>query len=152
MPRFSEDGRWAWDYGAERWVPANKINDSEGLKELGISNAVVEPGGKSASELGSASGEWNGTNVKIFAFTLALFLPGIDFSVLGWIKPRENKQILLGVGIFLLFTVSLASAICAPLALAIWLYVIATVAYRANNRIEELGGFSYDIRGRRIIR
>ena len=150
MPRFSDDGRWVWDYGAERWIPANKINDVEGLKKLGVSNIVVEPGGKSASELRTVSGEWNGTNLKLFAFTMAFFLPGIDYSILGWIKPRNNKQIFLGIGIFILFAVSLASAICAPLAFAIWLYGIVTVAYRANNRIEEIGGFSYDIRGERI--
>ena len=150
MPRFSDDGRWVWDYGAERWIPANKINDAEGLKKLGVSNIVVEPEGKPTSELRTVSGEWNGTNLKLFAFTMAIFLPGIDYSTLGWIKPRNYNQILLGIGIFLLFAVSLASAICAPLALAIWLYGIATVAYRANNRIEEIGGFSYDIRGKRI--
>ena len=152
MPRFSDDGRWVWDYGNGRWIPANKIKDAEGLKKLGISNIVIEPEGKSASELRTISGEWNGTNLKLLTFMMALFLPGIDFSVLGWIKPRENKQILLGVGIFLLFTISLASVICAPLALAIWLYGIVTVAYRANNRIHEIGGFSYDIRGKRINR
>ena len=150
MPKFSDDGRWAWDYGAERWIPANKINDAEGLKKLGVSNIVVEPGGKPTSELRTVSGEWNGTNLKLFAFTMAIFLPGIDYSTLGWIKPRNYNQILLGIGIFLLFAVSLASAICAPLAIAIWLYGIVTVAYRANNRIEEIGGFSYDIRGKRI--
>jgi len=128
------------------------IDYDEGLKKLGVSNIVVEPGGKPTSELRTVSGEWNGTNLKLFAFTMAIFLPGIDYSTLGWIKPRNNKQILLGIGIFLLFAVSLASAICAPLAFAIWLYGIATVAYRANNRIEEIGGFSYDIRGKRVNR
>ena len=150
MPRFSDDGLWVWDYGTERWIPANKINDAEGLKKLGVSNIVVEPEGKPTSELRTVSGEWNGTNMKLLAFTMAIFLPGIDYSTLGWIKPRNNNQILLGIGIFLLFAVSLASAICAPLAFAIWLYGIVTVAYRANNRIEEIGGFSYDIRGKRI--
>ena len=150
MPRFSDDGLWVWDYGTERWIPANKINDAEGLKKLGVSNIVVEPEGKPTSELRTVSGEWNGTNMKLLAFTMAIFLPGIDYSTLGWIKPRKNNQILLGIGIFLLFAVSLASAICAPLAFAIWLYGIVTVAYRANNRIEEIGGFSYDIGGKRI--
>ena len=150
MPRFSDDGLWVWDYGTERWIPANKINDAEGLKKLGVSNIVVEPEGKPTSELRTVSGEWNGTNMKLLAFTMAIFLPGIDYSTLGWIKPRNNNQILLGIGIFLLFAVSLASAICAPLAFAIWLYGIVTVAYRANNRIEEIGGFSYDIGGKRI--
>ena len=152
MSRFSDDGRWAWDYSAERWVPANKIDDPEGLEKLGISGIVVEPGSKSASELRTSSGEWNGTTMKLFAFTVALLLPGIDYSIIGSIKPRKNKQILLGVGIFLLFSISLGTAICAPLAFAIWLYVLATVAYRANNRIHEVGGFSNDIFGERIQR
>ena len=56
MPRFSDDGRWAWDYASERWIPANKIGDTEGLKELGIENAIVEPGIASTSELSSGDG------------------------------------------------------------------------------------------------
>jgi hypothetical protein len=152
MPRFSDDGRWVWDYGAERWIPANKIDDAEGLEKLGISSIVVEPGNKNASEFRTVSGDWNGTKMKLLAFTMAFFLPGIDYSVLGWIEPQKNKEILSGIGIFLLFAISLGTAICAPLAFAIWLYGIVTVAHRANNRIHEVGGFSNDIFGRRIQR
>ena len=86
-----------WDYGSERWIPANKIDNPEGLKKLGISNIVVEPGYKTTSQLRTDSGDWNGTAMKLFAFTMAFFMPGIDYSVLGWIEPQKNKQILLGI-------------------------------------------------------
>ena len=75
MPRFSDDGRWAWDYGSGRWIPANKIGDTEGLKKLGIENIIVEPG-TYASEL--KIGDGNGTNLKLLPIPMALFLPGIE--------------------------------------------------------------------------
>ena len=149
MPRFSDDGRWAWDYGSGRWIPANKIGDTEGLKKLGIENIIVEPG-TYASEL--KIGDGNGTNLKLLAMAMALFLPGIDYSVLGWIKPRKTKQIWLGIGIFFTFSILLGTAILCPLAFLIWLHGIATVAARADDRVVELGGYTNDIFGNRIVR
>ena len=149
MPRLSDDGRWAWDYRSGRWIPANKIGDTEGLKKLGLEDVIVEPG-TSTSEL--RVGDGNGTNLKLLAMTMALFLPGIDYSVLGWIKPRKTKQIWLGLGIFFTFSILLGTAILCPLALLIWLHGIATVAARADDRIAELGGHTNDIFGNRIVR
>jgi hypothetical protein len=150
MPRFSDDGRWAWDYGSGRWIPANKIGDTEGLKKLGIENIIVEPGNTSDSEL--RGGDGNGTNLKLLAMAMALFLPGIDYSVLGWIKPRKTKQIWLGIGIFFTFSILLGTAILCPLAFLIWLHGIATVAARADDRVVELGGYTNDISGNRVVR
>jgi hypothetical protein len=150
MPRFSDDGRWVWDYSSSRWIPANKISKASELEELGISNAIVEPGNASTNELNKISGEWNGTQFKVFAITMSILLPGIDYAVLGWIKPRNAKQIWLGIGILHLWTILLATAICAPLALVIWFHGMATVARRADERVAEIGGFTNDIRGRRI--
>ena len=149
MPRLSDDGRWAWDYGSGRWIPANKIGDTEGLKKLGLENVVVEPG-TSASELRVEAG--NATLLKLLAFTTALLLPGLDYSILGLMKPRKSRNVLLGIGIFLLFSISLGTAICAPLAVVIWIHGIVTVANRANSRIHELGFFSNDIFGKKIQR
>jgi len=150
MPKFSDDGRWAWDYASGRWIPANKIGDTEGLKKLGIENVIVEPGYTSASELRGGTG--NGSNLKLLAMTMALFLPGIDYSVLGWIKPRKTKQIWLGIGIFFTFSILLGTAILCPLAFLIWLHGIATVAARADDRVAELGGYTNGIFGNRIAR
>ena len=150
MPRFSDDGRWAWDYASNRWIPANKIGDTEGLKKLGIENAIVEPGNTSSSQLRGSDGD--GTKLKLLAMTIALFLPGIDYSVLGGVKPRKSKQIWLGIGIFFTFSILLATAICAPLAFIIWLQGIVTVAARADERVAELGGYTNDIFGNRIVR
>ena len=149
MPRFSDDGRWAWDYASNRWIPANKIGDTEGLKKLGIENIIVEPR-TYASEL--KIGDGNGTNLKLLAMAMAFFLPGIDYSVLGWIKPRKNKQIWLGIGIFFTFSILLGTAILCPLAFLIWLHGIATVAARADERVVELGGYTNDISGNRVVR
>ena len=150
MARFSDDGRWVWDYASSRWIPANKIENAEDLEELGISNVIVEPRNASTSELKKSSGVWNGTRFKLFAIAMSIFLPGTDYSVLGWIKPRDTKQIWLGIGIFLLWSILLASAICMPLSLVIWLHGMATVARRADERVAEVGGFTNDIWGRRI--
>lgn len=152
MPTFSEDKRWVWDYSAERWIPANQIDNIEELDEMGQTDIVIEPGMAITENLGALEGEWNGTNLKLFAMTMAFFLPGIDYSVLGWIKPRKTEQICLGIGIFCLFALLLGSAICAPFALVIWLHGVVTVAGRARGRVEELGGYTNDISGRRINR
>ena len=96
--------------------------------------------------------EGDGTKLKLLAMTIALFLPGIDYSVLGGVKPRKFKQIWLGIGIFFTFSILLATAICAPLAFIIWLQGIVTVAARADERVAELGGYTNDISGNRIVR
>jgi len=150
MPRYSDDGRWVWDYASSRWIPANKIGKASELEEVGISSAVVEPGYASTFELNKSSGEWNGTRFKLLAMTMSIFLPGIDYSVLGWIKPRNTNQIWLGIGILLLCTVLLGTAICFPLAGIIWIHGMATVARRADERVAEIGGFTNDIWGRRV--
>ncbi len=151
MPRFSDDGRWAWDYASERWIPANKIGDTEGLKELGIENTIVEPDIASTSEL--SSGDGNATKLKLLVILTSIFLPGIDYTLLGSIgRPRDVRQMKLGIGIFCAFSILLATIIFSPLALMIWLHGIATVAIRANRRIVELGGYTNDIFGNRIIR
>ena len=150
MPTFSEDKRWVWDYSAERWIPANQIDKIEELEEMRRTDIVIEPGMAITENLGTLEGEWNATNLKLFAMTMALFLPGIDYSVLGWIKPRKIEQICLGIGIFCLFAFLLGTAICAPLAVIIWLHGVVTVAGRVRGRVEELGGYTNDIRGSRI--
>ena len=150
MPRFSDDGRWAWDYASNRWIPANKIGDAEGLKKLGIENVIVEPENVSASEL--RGGDGNATKLKLLAILTSIFLPGIDYTLLGSIsRPRDTRQMKLGIGIFCAFSILLATIICAPLALIIWLHGIATVAIRAERRIVELGGYTNDIFGNRIV-
>ena len=150
MPTFSEDKRWVWDYSSERWIPANQAEKIAELKEMGITDIVIEPGLAMTEDLDTHQGDWNGTNIKLFAMTLAFFLPGMDYSVLGSIKPRKTKQIWLGIGILCLFTFLLGTVICAPVAFAIWLHGMVTVAGRARDRVEELGGFTNDITGRRI--
>ena len=151
MPTFSDDGRWAWDYASNRWIPANKIGDTEGLKKLGIENVIVEPENASASELGRGDG--NATKLKLLAILTSIFLPGIDYTLLGSIsRPRDIRKMKLGIGIFCAFSILLATIICAPLALIIWLHGIATVAIRADRRIVELGGHTNDIFGNRIVR
>ena len=152
MPTFSEDKRWVWDYSAERWIPANQAEKIAELNEMGITDIIIEPGTARTEVLATLEGEWNGTNVKLFSMTMAFFLPGIDYSVLGCIQPRKTKQIWLGIGIFCLFTFLLGTAIMCPFALVIWLHGVATVAGRARDRVEELGGYTNDITGRRIKR
>ncbi|MDP7328381.1 MAG: hypothetical protein QF612_00880 [Candidatus Thalassarchaeaceae archaeon] len=153
MPTFSEDKRWVWDYSAERWIPANQVEKIAELKDRGVTEIVIEPGLAMTEDLGTThQGEWNGTNLKLFAMAMAFFLPGLDYSVLGCIKPRKNKQIGLGIGILCLCTFFMGTAIFAPLALIIWIHGLVTVAGRARDRVEELGGYTNDIRGRRIQR
>ena len=152
MPTFSEDKRWVWDYAAERWIPANQVENIAELNETGITDIIIEPGTARTEVLATLDGEWNGTNIKLFSMTMAFFLPGIDYSVLGCIKPRKTKQIWLGIGIFFLFSFLLGTAICAPVAFVIWLHGMVTVAGRARDRVEELGGYTNDITGRRINR
>ena len=65
MPTFSEDKRWAWDYSAERWIPANQIDKIEELDEMGQTDIVIEPGMTITENLGGLEGEWNGTNLKL---------------------------------------------------------------------------------------
>ena len=151
MPRFSDDGRWAWDYASNRWIPANKIGDAEGLKKLGIENVIVEPENVSASEL--RGGDGNATKLKLLVILTSIFLPGIDYTLLGSIgRPRDVRQMKLGIGIFCAFSILLATIICAPLAFMIWLHGIVTVAIRVDRRIVELGGYTNDIFGNRIVR
>ena len=151
MPRFSDDGRWAWDYASNRWIPANKIGDIEGLKKLGIENVIVEPENASASEL--RGGDGNATKLKLLVILTSIFLPGIDYTLLGSIgRPRDVRQMKLGIGIFCAFSILLATIICAPLAFMIWLHGIVTVAIRVDRRIVELGGYTNDIFGNRIVR
>ena len=151
MPRFSDDGRWVWDYASNRWIPKNKIGDTEGLKKLGIENVIVEPENVSASEL--RGGDGNATKLKLLVILTSIFLPGIDYTLLGSIgRPRDIRKLKLGIGIFCAFSILLATIICAPLALIIWLHGIATVAIRADRRIVELGGHTNDIFGNRIVR
>jgi len=152
MPTFSEDKRWVWDYSADRWIPANQAEKIAELNEMGMTDIVIEPGQAMTETLETRQGEWNGTNLKLFAMTLALLLPGLDYSVIGCIKPRKNKQIGLGIGILCLCTFLMGTAIFAPLALIIWIHGLVTVAGRARDRVEELGGYTNDIRGRRIQR
>ena len=150
MPRFSDDGRWAWDYASNRWIPANKIGDTEGLKKLGIEDVIVEPENASASEL--RGGDGNATKLKLLAILTSIFLPGIDYTLLGSIgRPRDVRKMKLGIGIFCAFSILLATIICAPLALIIWLHGIATVAVRADDRVAEMGGYTNDIFGNRIV-
>lgn len=152
MPTFSEDKRWVWDYSAERWISANQVEKIAELNDKGMTEIVIEPGLAMTETLETRQGEWNGTNLKLFAMTLALLLPGLDYSVIGCIKPRKNKQIGLGIGILCLCTFLTGTAIFAPLALIIWIHGLVTVAGRARDRVEELGGYTNDIRGRRIQR
>ena len=151
MPRFSDDGRWAWDYASNRWIPANKIGDMEALKKLGIEIVIVEPENASASELREGNG--NATKLKLLAILTSIFLPGIDYTLIGAIsRPRDVQQMKLGIGIYCAFSILLATIICAPLALIIWLHGIATVAARADDRVVELGGYTNDISGNRVVR
>ena len=152
MPTFSEDKRWVWDYSADRWIPANQAEKIAELNEMGMTDIVIEPGQAMTETLGTHQGEWNGTNLKLFSMTMAFFLPGLDYSVLGCIQPRKTKQIWLGIGIFFLFSFFVGTAILCPLAFIIWIHGVATVAGRARDRVEELGGYTNDIRGRRIKR
>ena len=151
MPRFSDDGRWVWDYASNRWIPTNKIGDTEVLKKLGIENVIVEPENVSASELGGRDG--NATKLKLLVILTSIFLPGIDYTLLGSIgRPRDVRQMKLGIGIFCAFSILLATIICAPLAFMIWLHGIVTVAIRVDRRIVDLGGYTNDIFGNRIVR
>ena len=152
MPTFSEDKRWVWAYSAERWMPANQAEKIAELNEMGMTDIVIEPGQAMTETLETRQGEWNGTNLKLFSMTMAFFLPGLDYSVLGCIQPRKTKQIWLGIGIFFLFSFFVGTAILCPLAFIIWIHGVATVAGRARDRVEELGGYTNDIRGRRIKR
>ena len=152
MPTFSEDKRWVWDYSAERWISANQVEKIAELNDRGMTEIVIEPGLAMTETLETRQGEWNGTNLKLFSMTMAFFLPGLDYSVLGCIQPRKTKQIWLGIGIFFLFSFFVGTAILCPLAFIIWIHGVATVAGRARDRVEELGGYTNDIRGRRIKR
>ena len=148
MPRLSDDGRWAWDYASERWIPANKIDDTEGLKKLGIENVIVEPSNASVSMPNNSDG--NMSQLKLLTILSAIFLPGIDYAILGFIRPRDARQIWLGIGILHLWAILLATAICAPISFVIWLHGLATVSHRADKRIAEIGGYANDISGNRV--
>ena len=150
MPTFSEDKRWVWDYASERWVPANQAEKIAELNEMGITNIIIEPGTARTELLGTLEGEWDGTRLKLFAIITSVFLPGIDYTVLGSVSPRQPQQIWLGIGIFFACVILFGSAICMPVAFVIWLHGMVTVAGRARDRVEELGGFTNDITGRRI--
>ena len=152
MPTFSEDKRWVWDYSSERWIPANQAEKITELNEMGITDIVIEPGLAMTEVLETRQGDWDGTQLKLFAILTSIFLPGIDYTLLGAISPREPKQIWLGIGIFLVFSILVGSLIGIPVAMVIWLHGMATVAMRARDRVEELGGYTNDIAGRRIKR
>ena len=152
MPTFSEDKRWVWDYSSERWIPANQAEKIAELKEMGITDIVIEPGLAMTEVLETRQGDWDGTKLKLLAIITSIFLPGIDYTLLGAISPRKPKQIWLGIGIFLVFSILVGSLIGCPVAMVIWLHGMATVAMRARDRVEELGGYTNDITGRRIKR
>ena len=152
MPTFSEDERWVWDYSSERWIPANQVEKIAELNEMGITDIVIEPGEAMTETLETHQGGWDGTKLKLLAILTSIFLPGIDYTLLGSVSPRKPKQIWLGIGIFLVFSILLGSMILCPVALIIWLHGAATVAGRARDRVEELGGYTNDITGRRIKR
>ena len=152
MPTFSEDKRWVWDYSAERWIPANQVEKIAELNEMGSTDIVIEPGLAMTEELEARQGDWDGTQLKLFAILTSIFLPGIDYTLLGAISPREPKQIWLGIGIFLVFSILVGTVILCPFAIIIWLHGAATVAGRARDRVKELGGYTNDITGRRIKR
>ena len=152
MPTFSEDKRWVWDYSSERWIPANQAEKIAELNEMGITDIVIEPGLAMTEELEARQGDWDGTQLKLFAILTSIFLPGIDYTLLGAISPRKPKQIWLGIGIFLIFSILVSTVILCPFAILIWLHGAATVAMRARDRVEELGGYTNDITGRRIKR
>ena len=152
MPTFSEDERWVWDYSAERWIPANQVEKITELNEMGITDIVIEPGLVMTEDLETRQGDWDGTKLKLLAILTSIFLPGIDYTLLGAISPRKPKQIWLGIGIFLIFSILVGTVILCPFAIIIWLHGAATVAGRARDRVEELGGYTNDITGRRIKR
>ena len=152
MPTFSEDKRWIWDYSAERWIPANQVEKITELNEREMTDIVIEPGEAMAEGLDTRQEDWDGTKLKLLAILTSIFLPGIDYTLLGSVSPRKTKQIWLGIGIFFVFSILLGSIFCAPIALIIWLHGMATVAMRARDRVEELGGYTNDITGRRIRR
>ena len=152
MPTFSEDERWVWDYSSERWIPANQVEKIAELNEMGITDIVIEPGLAITEELETRQGDWDGTQLKLLAILTSIFLPGIDYTLLGAISPRKPKQIWLGIGIFLIFSILVGTVILCPFAIIIWLHGAATVAGRARDRVEELGGYTNDITGRRIKR
>ena len=152
MPTFSEDERWVWDYSSERWIPANQAEKIAELNEMGITDIVIEPGLAITEDLETRQGEWDGTRLKLLAILTSIFLPGIDYTLLGAISPRKPKQIWLGIGIFLVFSILVGTVILCPFAIIIWLHGAATVAGRARDRVEELGGYTNDITGRRIKR
>ena len=152
MPTFSEDKRWVWDYSSERWIPANQAEKIAELNEMGITDIVIEPGLAMTEVLETRQGDWDGTQLKLFAILTSIFLPGIDYTLLGAISPRKPKQIWLGIGIFLVVSILVGSLIGIPVAMVIWLHGMATVAMRARDRVEELGGYTNDITGRRIKR
>ena len=152
MPTLSEDGRWVWDYSAARWIPANQVEKIAELNEMGITDIVIEPGLAMTEALETRQGDWDGTQLKLFAILTSIFLPGIDYTLLGAISPREPKKIWLGIGIFLVVSILVGSLIGIPVAMVIWLHGMATVAMRARDRVQELGGYTNDITGRRIKR
>ena len=142
MPKFSDDGRWVWDYASSQWVPANKIDDSAELEALGHSKPIIEPENVTFSDLGRGMDAGNLTKLKVFAIIFSIFLPGIDYSILGKFR--------LGIAIFFVWVILLASAIGAPLALVIWIHGLVTVARRADERAKELGGYTNNIFGNSI--
>ena len=141
MPKFSDDGRWVWDYASSQWVPANKIDDGVELEALGYSKPIIEPENVTFSDLGKGMDQDNLTKLKVFAIIFSIFLPGIDYSILGKFR--------LGIAIFFVWVILLASAIGAPLALVIWIHGMVTVAGRADERAKELGGYANNFFGNR---
>ena len=152
MPTFSEDKRWIWDYSAERWIPANQVEKITELNEREMTDIVIEPGEAMAEVLDTRQEDWDGTKLKLLAILTSIFLPGIDYTLLGSVSPRKTKQIWLGIGIFLIFSILVSTVILCPFAILIWLHGAATVSMRARDRVEELGGYTNDIAGRRIKR
>ena len=74
MPKFSDDGRWVWDYAASQWVPANKIDDGVELEALGYSKPIIEPENVTFSDLGKGMDQDNLTKLKVFAIIFSIFL------------------------------------------------------------------------------
>ena len=142
MPKFSDDGRWVWDYASSQWIPANKIDDGAELEALGYPKPIIEPDKVIFSDLGIGTDSDNLTKLKVFAIIFSIFLPGIDYCILG--------KFWLGIAILHVWVILLASAIGAPLAFVIWIHGMVTVAGRADERAKELGGYTNNIFGSRI--
>ncbi len=142
MPKFSDDGRWVWDYASSQWVPANKIDDGAEFEALGYSKPIIEPENVTFSDLGKGMHQDNLTKLKVFAIIFSIFLPGIDYCILG--------KLWLGIAILFVWAILLGTAICAPLALVIWIHGLVTVARRADERAKELGGYTNNIFGNSI--